>query len=575
MGPVISRSTLCVAVVALLASLLIMTGPSSAGAGTPAGCMAPAEAVAWSSAVDTAMTVLPDGTLVIAESRIVDVDEEVFETTLSIGAEEVVIPSVVGRVVASDDGSVWIVTDGVDTGGFLLSSGIGIYRWSPIAGLQPVPGTTEWDVIDVHDDGRALMTDRLGSYRWVAPDGTDEAIPLSPDADRTQLNAHFSLAYTFADELEGRDTVILRVGDRQRDVSAEFDGRRGLMTVGDQPVILKDETVIVLGIDETIVFPIDDPTRSLRLVGETSNSLFLARRGPVAAEVYALDRVTGAVTSLGFGPEGSWVTVVSDNDIWLWPVLERRNGDLFENEIQRLQPLPYDPAFVGQAERSGRIERLYRAFFQRQPDTPGLDFWRSSTDRATDIADAFAASPEFIETYGILGLEGFVDLVYNNVLGRAPDDAGRDYWVGQLRSGWSRGEVMLNFSESPEFVQQTGTDAPTRALDGTIERLYRAYFDRSPDQGGLCFWTDQVLVQGRTVADLSAEFEHSPEFTDLYGALDDEAFVGLVYRNVLGRGPDAVGAAFWLDALGSGLTRSDLMLQFAESREFKVATDTL
>ena len=41
---------------------------------------------------------------------------------------------------------------------------------------------------------------------------------------------------------------------------------------------------------------------------------------------------------------------------------------------------------------------------------------------------------------------------------------------------------------------------------------------------------------------VSAAFARSPEFTSRYGALSDGGFVDLVYRNVLGRSPDAAGA---------------------------------
>jgi len=73
-----------------------------------------------------------------------------------------------------------------------------------------------------------------------------------------------------------------------------------------------------------------------------------------------------------------------------------------------------------------------------------------------DISDAFAGSPEFNLRYGALGNPAFVTLVYRNVLNRDPDKAGLDASVAFLGRGARRGEVMLGFSESPEFNAKPG-----------------------------------------------------------------------------------------------------------------------
>lgn len=107
------------------------------------------------------------------------------------------------------------------------------------------------------------------------------------------------------------------------------------------------------------------------------------------------------------------------------------------------------------------IDRLYLAYFRRRPDAAGRQYWIGRLLSGTglgQISAAFAASPEFVGTYGLLDDRGFVELVYRNVLGRAPDAQGLFYWVAQLGSGrLDRGGVMVNFSESPEFKAITGT----------------------------------------------------------------------------------------------------------------------
>ncbi len=105
------------------------------------------------------------------------------------------------------------------------------------------------------------------------------------------------------------------------------------------------------------------------------------------------------------------------------------------------------------------VTRLYLAYFLRQPDPAGLAFWVDRCNRnissLVDISDAFAGSPEFTQRYGALGSVAFVTLVYHNVLDRDPDAGGLKASVDFLGRGARRGEVMLGFSESPEFIAKS------------------------------------------------------------------------------------------------------------------------
>lgn len=119
----------------------------------------------------------------------------------------------------------------------------------------------------------------------------------------------------------------------------------------------------------------------------------------------------------------------------------------------------------------GQVTRLYRAYFLRNPEAEGRDYWvgrRSAGMPLRDISEYFAGSPEFKTRYGALDNAAFVDLVYKNVLDRTPDASGRAYWISSLDSGRAkRGAVMIGFSESPEFVAKTGTTPPNPPTTST------------------------------------------------------------------------------------------------------------
>lgn len=113
---------------------------------------------------------------------------------------------------------------------------------------------------------------------------------------------------------------------------------------------------------------------------------------------------------------------------------------------------------------AGQAYRLYTAALDREPDLEGLGYWISALDRGEslkNVANAFVNSPEFrTNFYGDGSNATFVTALYNNVLDRAPDAGGYDYWLGALNRGESRADVLLGFSESPEnyanAVQLTG-----------------------------------------------------------------------------------------------------------------------
>jgi hypothetical protein len=102
---------------------------------------------------------------------------------------------------------------------------------------------------------------------------------------------------------------------------------------------------------------------------------------------------------------------------------------------------------------------------------------------------------------------------------------------------------------------------------GEVRRLYLAYFDREPDPTGAAYWESR-RSSGMSVAAISAYFAQSGEFRARYGNVDDAGFVTLVYRNVLGREPDANGHDYWQQRLAEGMSRGSLMAHFSESREF-------
>ncbi|GAB2872365.1 hypothetical protein GCM10027277_47020 [Pseudoduganella ginsengisoli] len=117
------------------------------------------------------------------------------------------------------------------------------------------------------------------------------------------------------------------------------------------------------------------------------------------------------------------------------------------------------------------VYRIYQAAFNRKPDLPGLGFWIAQMDNGVaqrDVAANFITSEEFALRYGANPTNlDYVTKLYNNILQRAPEKAGLDYWLDVLNRGaTNRVDVLGYFSESEE---NKGLVAP--AIANGIEYL--------------------------------------------------------------------------------------------------------
>lgn len=123
---------------------------------------------------------------------------------------------------------------------------------------------------------------------------------------------------------------------------------------------------------------------------------------------------------------------------------------------------PVNPAFDVADPSSASVYRLYCAYFLRYPDSAGYQYWldihATGQMDLRQISDFFSASQEFVLTYSSLTNGEFIDLVYRNVMERAPDREGYEYWLRLMDDGRvTRGYLMLFFSDSNEFRMKTGT----------------------------------------------------------------------------------------------------------------------
>jgi len=258
------------------------------------------------------------------------------------------------------------------------------------------------------------------------------------------------------------------------------------------------------------------------------------------------------------------------------------------------------------------IQTLYRAFFDREADADGMATWLGYLGMGyvkEYIFGRFAGSDEFqalCESYGIergevkisvtdqtpglteqeYNVWQFVERFYVEFLGRDADLGGLKGWADKLISGTHSGvEVAEGFFISEEFQDKVLSD------EEFVHTLYRAFFNRPADEGGLAKWTGR-LAEGYVKKHIFGGLAVSDEFEDLcesYGIDRGEVkltlaeqtpglsekqfnvwqFVERFYQEVLGRTPDLGGLQDWANKLLDGTeTGAKVAEGFILSEEF-------
>ncbi|MBM2320142.1 MULTISPECIES: DUF4214 domain-containing protein [Marivita] len=165
----------------------------------------------------------------------------------------------------------------------------------------------------------------------------------------------------------------------------------------------------------------------------------------------AIDGGTGFDTLLLDGNQTFYSLRIGDDDVWL----ENRVLDSAPVQIRNIERLQFDShsssfgeagidldLFDGMArltdDAMGTLTELYIAYFNRAPDAVGLFFWGNQLADGMslrEIAGYFFDQPETRALYGdVADLSEFVSTVYQNVLGRAPDASGLEFWLDLLES---------------------------------------------------------------------------------------------------------------------------------------------
>lgn len=237
---------------------------------------------------------------------------------------------------------------------------------------------------------------------------------------------------------------------------------------------------------------------------------------------------------------------------------------------------------VDRTQVEAYVTRLYRLCLGREPDAAGLQDW---TDRLCNgkitgavAAQGFFFSAEFQNRN--YSNEEYVELLYNVMMNRASDSAGKADWVYKLNNGVGREGVFKGFADSTEFDNicnsygiSRGTITVSEGRDRNpglttfVSRLYTKALGREYDVNGLNDWCNRICDKKWTIMDVATTgFFYSDEF--LNKRLTNSEYIKVLYRTFFDREYDQEGYSYWLKILNSGVSRREVLSGFANSTEF-------
>lgn len=127
---------------------------------------------------------------------------------------------------------------------------------------------------------------------------------------------------------------------------------------------------------------------------------------------------------------------------------------------------------------SAIIQADYQRYLGRQADLSGLLGWTALMRGGLSdelLESLFIGSPEYYSHSGGTD-KSWVDAMYQDVLGRAPDASGEAGWVAALAAGANRSAIAYNFAASPE----------RESLRITSD--YSRYLNRTPSHADIVGW---------------------------------------------------------------------------------------
>jgi hypothetical protein len=207
------------------------------------------------------------------------------------------------------------------------------------------------------------------------------------------------------------------------------------------------------------------------------------------------------------------------------------------------------------------VAQVYRDLLRREADPGGLAFFTNQLDQGMLSRFQFVLAIESSVEYRT----NVVVHLYSQLLHRDPDPSGFSAWVNFLGQGGTKHQLEVSFISSQEYVIRRGGGTSS----GFLQAVYQDVLGRAPDPIGLTFW-NQILANGESDEDTSPSYAKRREVAAsiLLSMETTQDQVQRWYCQFLHRSADPIGLSALSKALPQGLADEQAIAVLVGSQEY-------
>ena len=305
--------------------------------------------------------------------------------------------------------------------------------------------------------------------------------------------------------------------------------------------------------------------------------------GTVAITDWVVDRVENGITYLKKGKVGEKpISLYYEVDFFDLKDYENQANNPTDNPSDNPSNNPSDnpsdnPSNNTQPDQNqveSFVERFYTQILDRPSEPAGLENWTvalmAGTRGGADVADEFIHSAEFQKK--TMSDDEYITKLYHAFFNREPDAPGMASWQADLAAGKGRDFVLNGFLVSDEYKNLCANYGIKRDSTRTfVKRFYKIILGREDSQitaAELDNWQIALDAKAITGADMAREWiNETPEFKKR--TLTDVEYLNILYNVILKRDIDPSGLATWTNQLNSGKSRAEVLDMLLASDEFK------
>ncbi|SHO81571.1 hypothetical protein MNB_SV-15-1150 [hydrothermal vent metagenome] len=141
--------------------------------------------------------------------------------------------------------------------------------------------------------------------------------------------------------------------------------------------------------------------------------------------------------------------------------------------------------------------------------------------------------------------------------------------MNKLNNGNSKAYVLDGFLSSQEFLNlcsNYGIKANFNDVINFVTRFYQKVLNRNPDTTGLNNWVKYLTNGTKSGADIAKGFIFSEEFKNR--DIDNKTYIDILYKSFFDREGDIGGITNWMNKLNRGTSKAEILNGFLNSQEF-------